>query len=778
MTKPPPRLLLRASGLSKSYQVERRAARGVLGALARPFRGPETVEVLKGVDLEIHAGESLGILGRNGAGKTTLLSILGGVVEPTEGAVERFGAVATILGTGERFQSDLTGEENADLFCDTLGLGGHGKAQAMAEIERFAELGDYFRRPLRTYSSGMRGRLGFSCAANVRAELIIVDEILSVGDAEFRLKCLGLMERQQQRGVTYVLVTHSAGAIANMCSRGAVMEGGRKVFEGAAHEGVSFYRGMLKEARLRRALLDPDAQGPQAPIGEAVVSGPGPDALPALDLTHFEHLEPEADGRPGFALKVRANQTVEDADLRVSIIDSKGIGVAGYRSKTDGPVVPGLAPGSEFEASVRFSNRLTPGRYYYRVGLFGGGGERLLHYSDMAGFFDVEGPPRIGLVDLEMAATGLPRPAPSGPRIGFFMHLAGDVEVLSPIVAAARLGPYDPIVVMHGDLPTKAPGARALIEALGAASVVADPTASPRDWMEAAGRPLAWLFSCETTLRPHRPAHELALAARAAGVATVAVQHGYENVGISFFDEIQGAEVKFASERVLTWSPLEVLPAELPPETRAKIVAIGRPLPVPADGGVAAWPPDMPSPDVAVFENIHWHRYPETYRRQFLGDLERICAAFPDRRFLIRPHPQGRWLTERYEGRKPEASNLVVADPRSPEWQPVRAADLIGRAGLVVTTPSTVALDAAQMGAPVALVANDLHLPLYDGLPFIRTFDDFALLLDPTRWPGLRDAGRRFLENRVVPGSAAEKALAIVSDLIATRSNGWQGAAE
>ncbi|MDX2235646.1 MAG: ABC transporter ATP-binding protein [Hyphomonadaceae bacterium] len=760
--KSPP--LLRARGLAKSFSLEDQAARSLVGALAgRP--NPKVVEVLRGVDLDIHRGESLGILGRNGAGKTTLLSILGGVLEPTAGTVERLGKVSTILGTGDSFQRELSGLENAALFCESLGITGAAKAAALEAAERFADIGDYFRRPLRTYSSGMQARLGFACAANVDAELIIVDEVLAVGDAEFRLKCIGHIEAQQRRGVTYLLVSHSAGLITSICTRAIVLEGGEKVFDGLAREGVAHYRRMTKERELKRSLSGASASQ-------------GADA--AMTVTHFAHIDPDpdGDGLSAFEFTIRANEAVRNPEARIGISDGKGIGVSLYRTKMDGPKLPDMAPGAEVTVRVTYRNHLVPGRYYYRCSLHSieENAERMTYYSDVVGTFDVFGDERGGMVDLEMvgdfaapplatahAARATPVALGQAPRVAFFLHLPGDVDALAPIIDEARLsGRVTPVVMVHEDLVAKHPRAASLVDWLGLPIIVAGAQETKETWVKALGDAQALFTACETTVPPHRAAHELSLSCAEAGLSTIAVQHGLENVGLSYFDAYQGVDVRFAAQTVLSWMPLAALPPETPPDTLAKVKVIGRPhfRPDRKKPGV-----EWPGParvDVAVFENLHWRRYSDAYRAQLLGDLEAFCMKMPSLSVLVRPHPEGRWLTDRYKGQLPAAQNLTIAAPDDPIWRGVTAQDILGRARFVFTTPSTIAVDAAEYKLPVGIFAYGVPLPLYAPLPMISGVDDMVHIVE--RQSVAESAA--FLARNVAPGGAARRALETVLEKI------------
>ena len=162
--------------------------------------------VLHGIDLEIRRGETVGIMGRNGAGKTTLLGILGNVIQPTSGTVERYCRIATLLRLTAGFNANFSGRENAYLFCSIQGLDRAATDKRIDAREAFAELGRYFDLPLRTYSSGMQSRLAFSCAIHVDCDLIIIDETLAVGDANFRMKCYDRIRHMKEIGQTFLLV--------------------------------------------------------------------------------------------------------------------------------------------------------------------------------------------------------------------------------------------------------------------------------------------------------------------------------------------------------------------------------------------------------------------------------------------------------------------------------------------------------------------------------------------------------------------------------------------
>ena len=198
-------------------------------------------EALHGVDLQVRRGETLGIIGRNGAGKTTLLKLIARVLAPTSGRVRIRGTVAPILDLVGAFHPELTGRENAFLNGALLGITRREMRDRIPSVAAFAEIGEFFDAPLRTYSAGMLVRLAFSVATSVDADILVVDEALGVGDASFQQKCAGRIEAYRRRGVTFIVVSHDVLRLAAMCDRIAWLEKGRIVEIGAGDEVVAHY---------------------------------------------------------------------------------------------------------------------------------------------------------------------------------------------------------------------------------------------------------------------------------------------------------------------------------------------------------------------------------------------------------------------------------------------------------------------------------------------------------------------------------------------------------
>jgi len=198
-------------------------------------------QILDDISFTISQGEAIGIIGQNGAGKSTLLKIITGTLKPSRGRVHVNGRVSAILELGMGFHPELTGRQNT---YNTLGAMGYIKKHiddVINDLEKFADIGDYFDQPIRIYSSGMQARVAFAVATAFRPEILIVDEALSVGDIFFGIKCIEKMEDFKNNGTSILLVTHDMGTLRRFCDKGVVLEHGKKVFEGDVLKAISLY---------------------------------------------------------------------------------------------------------------------------------------------------------------------------------------------------------------------------------------------------------------------------------------------------------------------------------------------------------------------------------------------------------------------------------------------------------------------------------------------------------------------------------------------------------
>ena len=242
------RTMIRAEGLGKRYR------RGALtrtdtlrDALMGFIRSPlasgrfEAFWALRDVSLEVHEGEILGVVGRNGAGKTTLLKVLSRITRPTTGWAEIHGRVRSLLEVGTGFHGELTGRENTYLSGTILGMGKREIDRKFDAIVAFAEIDKFIDTPVKHYSSGMYVRLAFAVAAHLEPEILLVDEVLAVGDINFQKKCLGKMGDVARQGRTIVLVSHNMAAINALCSRSIIVQNGRVAFDGSTAEATARY---------------------------------------------------------------------------------------------------------------------------------------------------------------------------------------------------------------------------------------------------------------------------------------------------------------------------------------------------------------------------------------------------------------------------------------------------------------------------------------------------------------------------------------------------------
>ena len=196
---------------------------------------------MKDVSFEVEPGEVIGLIGRNGAGKSTLLKVLSRITEPTEGRVELNGRVASLLEVGTGFHPELTGRENIFLNGAILGMKKTEIVLKFDEIVDFAELEKFIDTPVKRYSSGMYVRLAFAVAAHLEPEILLVDEVLAVGDAAFQKKCLGKISEVARCGRTILFVSHNMGSIASLCAKALLLERGRVAAAGLADEVIEAY---------------------------------------------------------------------------------------------------------------------------------------------------------------------------------------------------------------------------------------------------------------------------------------------------------------------------------------------------------------------------------------------------------------------------------------------------------------------------------------------------------------------------------------------------------
>ena len=213
--------------------------------LGRRADGPAPVQALRDVSLRIEPGETVGIVGRNGAGKSSTLRVLAGIIPLDSGRVDCGGQIVSLLELGAGFGRDFSGRENILLNGALHGLTREQIESRMDDIVEFSELGDFIEVPVKTYSSGMFVRLGFAIAAHLDADVLLIDEVLAVGDEAFQRKCEQRIAEQVSAGATLVLVSHDAALVERTCERVIVLDGGKVVFDGPTGDGMPFYHRLM-----------------------------------------------------------------------------------------------------------------------------------------------------------------------------------------------------------------------------------------------------------------------------------------------------------------------------------------------------------------------------------------------------------------------------------------------------------------------------------------------------------------------------------------------------
>lgn len=224
--------------LYKLYKSDKARFKGIFNSKV-PYKENKAVNDMS---FEVKRGESVAFFGRNGAGKSTILKMITGVTFPTEGEIDVRGKVSALLELGAGFDAESTGRENIRFKCSLMGMTDEEIDEVEEDIVNFADIGDYIDQPLRSYSSGMKARLGFAINANAQPDILIVDEALSVGDKEFQNKCKEkIAEIMADESVTLLFVTHSTQTARDFCSRGMVLEKGRLLFDGNIEEAIEYY---------------------------------------------------------------------------------------------------------------------------------------------------------------------------------------------------------------------------------------------------------------------------------------------------------------------------------------------------------------------------------------------------------------------------------------------------------------------------------------------------------------------------------------------------------
>jgi ABC-type polysaccharide/polyol phosphate transport system ATPase subunit len=352
------RAAIEVERLSKRYRLGRRPGhydtlRGALAGLGRRGRSSgESREIwaLREVDLGVQEGEAVGIVGRNGAGKTTLLKVLARITEPTVGASRTRGHVGSLLEVGTGFHSELTGRDNVYLNGAILGMSRADIRRRFDEIVDFAGVARFLDTPLKRYSTGMQLRLAFSVAAHLEPDIVLVDEVLAVGDVEFQQKCLGRMSELEQEGRTVVFVSHDLAAIRRLCPRSIWLDGGRVEADGPTQEVAERY---LASHGTSRLAVDLPVQ-PDQPV-QLFWAG-----ITDADGAPFQPRRNEP-----FSVRARFHTTerLPDLDVAIYVQSDDGVTVIDETWQEAAQAVAAWSPPQDLEASIDVPPVLATGDY-------------------------------------------------------------------------------------------------------------------------------------------------------------------------------------------------------------------------------------------------------------------------------------------------------------------------------------------------------------------------------------------------------------------------------
>lgn len=356
------------TNLGKAYkQYPNRWSR--LAEWVMPFRGArhQLKWVLQGINFRVDPGEAVGIIGINGAGKSTLLKLITGTVQPTTGKITTSGRIAAMLELGMGFHPDFTGRQNVMMAGQLLGLNVNEIAALMPDIEAFAEIGDYIDQPVRIYSSGMQMRLAFSVATARRPDLLIVDEVLSVGDVYFQHKSFNRIREFRKQGTTLLIVSHDKNAIQSICDRAILLDSGRLAKEGAPEEIMDFYNALIAETKNKtvevKRLQDGRAQ---------TISGTGEARVEEIALYNSKGELSEfisVGERVELRIKVKVHENIPELVIGYMIKERLGQPVYGINTHYLNRTLTNLHAGAQVVYSFSFTANLGVGSYSVAIAL-------------------------------------------------------------------------------------------------------------------------------------------------------------------------------------------------------------------------------------------------------------------------------------------------------------------------------------------------------------------------------------------------------------------------
>lgn len=323
--------------------------------------------ILRDIDFDIQPGQAVGIVGQNGAGKSTLLKMITGTLQPTTGRVQINGRIAAILELGMGFNPELSGRQNVIYAAGLMGFSAEQVHKEMDNIEAFAEIGEYFDQPVRTYSSGMQVRVAFAVATAFRPEILIVDEALSVGDAYFQHKSFDRIKEFQRLGTSLLIVSHDRNSIQALCDRAILIERGRVAKDGAPEEVMDFYNAIIAEKENNTVEIETREDG-----RKKITSGTGEARVTSVVLknSRSEPVEHVAVGEPlKLEVTVKAFENISHLVFGYGIKDRLGQVMFGTNTWHTKQIEEDVCAGEELTYSVEFEANFGAGSYSIQTAL-------------------------------------------------------------------------------------------------------------------------------------------------------------------------------------------------------------------------------------------------------------------------------------------------------------------------------------------------------------------------------------------------------------------------
>lgn len=368
--------------LYKNYKMFNRKRDRIVETMIPGIKRHSEFTAINNIDLTINKGDAIGILGKNGAGKSTLLKMITGVVTPSSGEINVNGKISSLLELGAAFNMELTGEENIYQHGQVMGLTREEIEEKKQDIIDFADIGEHLSQPVKTYSSGMFARLAFACAINVNPDILIVDEVLSVGDMAFQLKCFKKFEEFKKQGKTLLFVTHNVADVIRNCNRAIIISSGTKIFDGDVKTGVDKYKKIIVG-------IDPDKEDKidekdeiksenDSQNKKIIMNNPNMLTYGNGDAEIVEYLICDLNGNYQntinnedeyiVKIKVKFNKKIEEPIFAMSIKDFRGLELGGVNTKAYKKETGVFEKGDVVLVEFKQTFPLAPDKYTFSFG--------------------------------------------------------------------------------------------------------------------------------------------------------------------------------------------------------------------------------------------------------------------------------------------------------------------------------------------------------------------------------------------------------------------------